>query len=106
MMTHDQKPLLLDDPLAFARAVFEQTLEDDPRLARHAPAEFAAYDAALDRLKQLHPEYVCFGQPLSELDEAVLAWGDGVFAEGMRFALEAERLRRSLLRMTEEKAAS
>ena len=107
MTTEDQTvatPRLLDDPLGFAQQLYEDTTNDDPRLATHAPGAFAAYNAALYRLKQLHPEYVAFGQPLSELDEAALAWGGAAFLEGMRFALEADRLRRALLAMATKTA--
>ena len=92
---------LLDDPLAFAQAVFEQALEDDPRLARHAPAEFAAYDAALAELKRLHAGEGGAADPLELLDEHALAWGQAAFWEGARFALEADRLRRALLATAE-----
>ena len=69
---------LLDDPLAFARTVFERTLEDDPRLARHAPAEFAPYDAAPAELKRLHPGGGA-ADPLELLDKHALAWGQAAF---------------------------
>ncbi len=92
-------PRLLDDPLAFARQLYEDVTNDDPRLATHAPKTFVAYNEVLDRLKQLHPEDVGFRQPLSELDEAALAWGGEAFTEGVKFALEADRLRRALLAM-------
>ena len=93
---------LLDDPLGFARRLFEETLDADPRLATHARTEFAVYDRALDRLRHLHPNEAEFDGPLTLLDEAALTWGQAAFLEGARFALEADRLRRSLLAMATE----
>ena len=104
MTTEDQTAAaqpLLDDALAFAERVFSEALADHPRLARRAPREFAAYDAALARLRELQPGANGRG-PLALLDEAAPAWGQAAFWQGARCALEADRLRRSLLAMATE----
>ena len=101
MHTRDQTATtpLLDDPLAFAEKVYEETVDDDPRLATHAPAEFAAYNTARDRVKQSWPGEGGANDPLELMDERALEWGHAAFQEGIRFAIEAYRLRRALLAM-------
>ena len=53
-------------------------------------------------MKRAHPEDAGVDGPLDRPDDAVLVWGHAAFEEDMRFALEADALRRSLLAMATE----
>jgi len=71
---------VLDDPVAFAHALYSHLAGDaDPRVC-----EFAADEAV-------------FGGALTDLDEAAMAWSGGSHAAGIEFGIAAEQLRRSLL---------
>jgi hypothetical protein len=98
---------LLADPLAFARQLWAEACDADSTLVAHAPEAFATYAASLADLTARHPEEATFDQPLDRLADAVGAWGVAVFDEGVRFGLEAERLRRTLLaKVAEEDGAA
>ncbi len=92
----------LDNPQAFAEELYSALGADgDPRVIHHAPAQLAAYQAAMRVLKERFPEETGLDGPVTVADEAALAWANASHEAGIRFAIAAEQLRRSLLAAAE-----
>ena len=88
----------LDDPQAFADALYNALGEDgDPRIIHHAPAQLAAFEAAMTALKERYPQDIGFAGPVTVADEAGFTWANACHEAGIKFGIAAETLRRSLL---------
>jgi len=105
MLNDDHRPLLLD-PNAFADHLHDQLVQatEADRVLRFDPPASARYHAAMARVRALHAEGLDVTHPVEQLDEAVHDWVNKAHAAGIRFALETDRLRRSLLAMATEAA--
>ena len=90
---------LFSDPLAFAEHLHYQLVQatEADRLLEFDPPSFARYQAAMARVRALHAEGLDVTHPVEQLDEAAHDWVNRAHTAGVRFGVEAESLRRSLL---------
>ena len=90
------------DPVDFARHLFSDVAERlGDALVSHAPAALAAYRSRLAAACRAYPDGVGFGQPLTDLDEAALAWADESFWDGVRFGIAAAGFYRAIEAMSD-----